>query len=71
MGNQKKSLMLWNVGRRCVLMSRIREQMVRYFGHYGVAPRGINCEKNKTLDEDELIPSILKPDGSSKEYKKN
>jgi len=43
------------------------EQMVRYYGFYSNVARG----KRKKNDHDELIPSILEPDGSSKEYRKN
>ncbi|MBW2616563.1 MAG: transposase, partial [Deltaproteobacteria bacterium] len=43
------------------------EQMVRYYGFYSNVARG----KRKKRDSDELIPSILEPDGSSKEYRKN
>ena len=41
--------------------------MVRYYGHYSNVSRG----KRKKHDQDDLIPSILEPDGSSKEYRKN
>jgi len=43
------------------------EQMVRYYGFYSNVARG----KRKKNAHDELIPSILEPDGSSKEYRKN
>ena len=43
------------------------EQMVRYYGHYSNVARG----KRKMLEEDELIPSILESDESSKERRKN
>jgi hypothetical protein len=43
------------------------EQMVRYYGYYSNVSRG----KRKKHDQDGLIPSILEPDGSSKEHKKN
>ena len=43
------------------------EQMVRYYGFYSNVARG----KRKKNDHDELIPSILEPDGTSKEYRKN
>lgn len=43
------------------------EQMVRYYGHYSNVARG----KRKKNKQDELIPSILEPDGSSGEYKRN
>ena len=42
------------------------EQMVRYYGYYSNVTRG----KRKKNDH-KLIPSILEPDGSSKEYRKN
>ncbi len=41
--------------------------MVRYYGYYSNVSRG----KRKKNDHDELIPSILEPDGSSSEYKRN
>ena len=40
---------------------------VRYYGYYSNVSRG----KRKKSDQDELIPSTLEPDGSSKEYRKN
>jgi len=43
------------------------EQMVRYYGYVSNVSRG----KRKKNDQDELIPSILEPDGSSREYRKN
>ncbi len=43
------------------------EQMVRYYGYYSNISRG----KRKKENSDELIPSILEPDGSTKEYRKN
>jgi hypothetical protein len=43
------------------------EQMVRYYGYYSNVSRG----KRQKEDQDNLIPSILEPDGSSKEYRKN
>ena len=43
------------------------EQMVRYYGFYSNVARG----KRKKNEQDELIPSILEPDGSSGEYKRN
>jgi len=43
------------------------EQMVRYYGYYSNVSRG----KRKKADHDELIPSILEAEGSSKEYRKN
>ncbi len=43
------------------------EQMVRYCGYYSNVSRG----KRKMQDQDGLIPSILQPDGSSKEHRKN
>ena len=39
------------------------EQMVRYYGFYSNVARGMR----KKNDHDELIPSILEPDGTSKE----
>jgi putative transposase len=42
-------------------------QMVRYVGFYSNVARG----KRKKNDQDELIPSILEPDGPSGEYKRN
>jgi len=43
------------------------EQIVRYYGYFSNVSRG----KRKKNDQDELIPSILGPNGSSKEYCKN
>ena len=43
------------------------EQMVRYYGYYSNVSRG----KRKKDDQDEQIPSIFEPDGSSSEYRKN
>ncbi len=43
------------------------EQMVRYYGYYSNVSRG----KRKKNDQDGLVPSILEPDGSSREYKRN
>ena len=43
------------------------QQMVRYFGFYSNVAKG----KRKKKDEDGLIPSILEPDGSTKEHKRN
>ena len=41
--------------------------MVRYYGHYSNVSRG----KRKKQDQDGLIPSILEPDGSSREHRRN
>jgi len=38
------------------------EQMVRYYGYYSNVSRG----KRKKQNQDEWIPSILEPDGTSK-----
>lgn len=43
------------------------EQMVRYYGYYGNVSRG----KRKKQDLDDIIPSILEPEGSSKAFRKN
>ena len=43
------------------------EQIVRYYGYFSNVSRG----KRKKNDQDELIPSILGPNRSSKEYRKN
>jgi hypothetical protein len=43
------------------------EQMVRYYDLYSNVIRG----KRKKLDQDGLMPSILEPDGSSKEHRRN
>jgi len=43
------------------------EQMVRYYGYYS----NVSRSKRKKEDNDELIPSILEPDGSSKEFRRN
>ena len=45
--------------------------MVRYYGFYSPAHRGMARGKRKKRDSDELISSILEPDKSSKEYKRN
>jgi len=41
--------------------------MVRYYGFYSNVSRG----KRKKQDQDGMIPSILDPDGTSKEYRRN
>ena len=43
------------------------EQMVRYYGYYSNVSRG----KRKKRNQDEGLPCILEPEGSSKEYRKN
>jgi len=43
------------------------EQMVRYYGYYSNVSRG----KRQKENQDSLIPYILEPGGSSKEYRKN
>ena len=43
------------------------KQMVRYYGYYSNVSRG----KRKKQNLDELIPSILESDESSKERRKN
>ncbi len=43
------------------------EQMVRYYGYYSNVSRG----KRKKQDQDDIIPSILKLEGSSKAFRKN
>ena len=43
------------------------EQMVRYYGYYGNVSRG----RRKKSDQDGLVPCILQPEESSKEYRKN
>jgi hypothetical protein len=43
------------------------EQMVRYYGYYSNVSRG----RRKRQNQDEWIPCILEPEGSSKEYRKN
>ena len=53
--------------------------MVRYYGFYSPALRGMARGKRKNQDQDDLIPSILEPvvdpdfsgNGSSSEYRKN
>jgi hypothetical protein len=49
------------------------EQMVRYYGYYSPASRGISRGKRKKQDHDGCgwIPCILEEDGSSKERRKN
>jgi hypothetical protein len=39
----------------------------RYYGFYSK----LSCGKRKKSEQGKLIPSILKPDGSSKEHRKN
>jgi len=41
--------------------------MVRYYGYYSNVSRG----KRKNATGDSLVPSILEPESSSKEYRKN
>ena len=41
--------------------------MVRYYGYYSNVSRG----KRKKQDLDDIIPSILEPEGSSKAFRKN
>ena len=48
-------------------LEALDRQMVRYYGYYSNVSRG----KRQKEDQDNLIPSILEPDGSSKEYRKN
>ncbi len=43
------------------------EQMVRYYVYYSNVSRGKRIKKER----DDLIPCILEPDGSSKEYRQN
>ena len=43
------------------------EQMVRYYGYYSNVKRG----RRKNKNQDEWMPCILEPEGSSKEYRKN
>jgi hypothetical protein len=43
------------------------EQMVRYYGYYSNVSRG----RRKNSDQDALVPCILQPEESSKEYRKN
>ncbi|UCF82146.1 MAG: transposase [Desulfobacteraceae bacterium] len=43
------------------------EQMVRYYGYYSNVSRG----KRKKQNQDESIHYILKPDGSSREHRRN
>ncbi len=51
----------------CTHVPNKGEQMVRYYGYYSNLSRG----KRKKSDQDELIPSILEPDESSKEHRRN
>ena len=51
----------------CFYVPNKGQQMVRYVGFYRNVARG----KRKKNDQDELIPSILEPEGSAKEYKRN
>jgi hypothetical protein len=43
------------------------EQMVRYYGHYS----NVAHRKRKKQDQEDLIPHILEPDESSKEFRKS
>lgn len=47
------------------------EQMVRYCGYYSPALRGISRGKRQKEQADEIVPFIIEPDRSSKEYQKN
>ena len=42
------------------------EQMVRYYGYYSNVSRG----KRKKQNLDDIVPSILQPEGSSKAFRK-
>ncbi len=44
--------------------------MARYYGYYP-AFGGISRGKRIEKEHDDLIPYILEPEGSSKEYRKN
>ena len=46
-------------------------QIVRYYGHYSPAFRGMARGKRKKSEQEKLTPSVLEPDGSSKEYRRN
>ena len=63
-GNEEKvfDALQW-LAAMCSHVPNKGEQMVRYYGYYSNVSRG----KRKKQDQDELIPSILEPDGSSKE----
>ena len=41
--------------------------MVCYYGYYS----NVSCGKCKKAELDDLIPSILEPEGSSKAFRKN
>jgi hypothetical protein len=56
---------------RCSHVPNEGEQMIRYYGYYSPAPRGISRGKRKKQDQDGLIASILEADRSSKEHKRN
>jgi len=43
------------------------EQMARYYGYYSNVSGG----KRKKQDLDDIIPSIMEPEGSSKAFRKN
>ena len=51
----------------CSHVPNKEQQMVRYFGFYSNVARG----KRKINNEDDLIPSILEPNGSTKGHKRN
>ena len=67
-GNEEKvfDALEW-LAAMCSHVPNTGEQMVRYYGYYSNVSRG----KRKKHDHDGLIPSILEPDGSSKEHRKN
>jgi len=44
--------------------------MVRYYGYYSHAPRGIKRGRRKNKNQDEWMPCILEANESSKEYRK-
>ena len=48
-------------------LEALDRQMVRYYGYYSNVSRG----KRQKENQDNLIPYILEPRGSSKEYRKN
>ena len=45
--------------------------MVRYYGYYSPALRGISRGRRKNKNQDEWMPCILEANESSKEYRKN
>ena len=67
-GNKEKTFdaLEW-LAAMCSHVPNKGEQMVRYYGYYSNVCRG----QRKKANEDGLVPCILQPEESSKEYHKN